>query len=63
MSVKNNELKVFYSNRDSICGECGEDLSRGDFITLPKNRNKGPLCLTCSDLDHLIYLPSGDAAY
>ena len=62
MSVKNNELKVFYSNRDSICGECGEDLSRGDFITLPKNRNKGPLCLTCSDLDHLIYLPSGDAA-
>ena len=22
----------------------------------------GPLCLTCADLDHLIFLPSGDAA-
>jgi hypothetical protein len=23
---------------------------------------KGKICLTCSDLDHLVYLPSGDAA-
>ena len=23
---------------------------------------KGRICLTCSDLDHLVYLPSGDAA-
>jgi hypothetical protein len=24
--------------------------------------NKGALCLSCADLDHLIFLPSGDAA-
>jgi len=24
--------------------------------------DKGPLCLPCADLDHLVYLPSGDAA-
>ena len=23
---------------------------------------KGALCLSCADLDHLVYLPSGDAA-
>jgi hypothetical protein len=22
----------------------------------------GPLCLTCAELDHLVYLPAGDAA-
>jgi len=54
------DIKVFFSNRDSICDECGEELGRGDFITLTNDRR--PLCLTCSDLDHLIYLPSGDAA-
>ena len=59
---KNKDIKVFFSNRDSICGECGEELGRGDFITLTEDRNRRPLCLTCSDLDHLIYLPSGDAA-
>jgi hypothetical protein len=24
--------------------------------------DKGPVCLSCADLDHLIFLPSGDAA-
>jgi hypothetical protein len=24
--------------------------------------DKGPLCLACADLDHLVFLPSGDAA-
>src|SRR5258708_5254855 len=54
------ELKVFISNRDSTCGECGEDLGRKAWITLV--RDKGALCLSCADLDHLIFLPSGDAA-
>ena len=30
--------------------------------TSSKWRTPGPLCLTCADLDHLIFLPSGDAA-
>lgn len=26
------------------------------------DKKKGALCLSCADLDHLVYLPSGDAA-
>lgn len=54
------EIKVFISNRDSTCDECGEDLGRKAWITLV--RDKGALCLSCADLDHLIFLASGDAA-
>jgi hypothetical protein len=56
----NQELKVFISNRESTCDECGENLGSKAWITLA--REKGALCLTCSDLDHLVFLPSGDAA-
>jgi len=58
--VKGSELKVFISTRESKCGECGEDLGRHAWITL--DEKKGALCLTCADLDHLVFLPSGDAA-
>jgi hypothetical protein len=54
------ELKVFISTRESTCGECGENLGSKAWITLVKE--KGALCLACADLDHLIFLPSGDAA-
>jgi hypothetical protein len=54
------ELKVFISNRDSTCDECGEDLGSKAWITLV--RDIGALCLSCADLDHLVFLPSGDAA-
>lgn len=54
------DLKVFISSRASTCNECGEDLGRKAWITLIKD--KGALCLPCADLDHLIFLPSGDAA-
>lgn len=57
---KSNDIKVFISNRDSICDECGEELGRTAWITL--ERDKGALCLTCADLDHLIFLPFGDTA-
>jgi len=57
---KSDDIKVFISNRDSICDECKEELGRRAWITL--EREKGALCLTCADLDHLIFLPSGDAA-
>jgi hypothetical protein len=54
-------IKVFITTRESsTCGECGEELSRGDWITLEEK--KGALCLTCADLDHLAFLPTGDAA-
>jgi len=57
---KSNDLKVFISNRDSSCDECGEELGRKAWITLEEG--KGALCLACADLDHLVFLPSGNTA-
>jgi len=54
------ELKVFITVSASTCGECGEDLGRSAWITLVEG--KGALCLACADLDHLVFLPAGDAA-
>ena len=57
---KKEELKVFISSSDSSCGECDENLGCGAWIILSGER--GALCLSCADLDHLVFLPSGDAA-
>lgn len=54
-----DEIKVFISHRDSTCDECHENLGSGAWITL--QGEKGALCLTCADLDHLVFLPTGDA--
>ena len=59
MEAKDN-LKVFISHRESICGECGDNLGARAWITLAGD--KGALCLTCADLDHLVFLPSGNTA-
>jgi len=53
-------IKVFISNRESKCDDCGEELGRKAWITL--EREKGALCLSCADLDELVFLPTGDAA-
>jgi len=55
-----DELKIFISSRESTCGECGENLGSKAWITLDKK--KGALCLACADLDHLVFLPSGNVA-
>lgn len=55
-----SDLRVFISTQDSTCDECGENLGRGAWITLVED--KGAFCLSCGDLDHLVFLPSGDAA-
>lgn len=54
------EIKVFISSRSSVCDECGSDLGEKAWIVLQEN--KSALCLTCADMDHLVFLPSGDAA-
>ena len=54
------DLKVFITAGQSVCSECGEELGRHAWITLVQD--KGALCLSCADMDHLIFLPSGDAA-
>jgi hypothetical protein len=53
------EIVVFWIIRDSVCEECGEELGKGRFLRLEAER---PLCLACADLDHLVFLPRGDAA-
>jgi hypothetical protein len=55
-----SDITVFIARRDVTCGECGEALGRHAWITL--DRERGALCLACADLDHLIFLPAGDAA-
>jgi hypothetical protein len=60
MPDKTEELKVFISNRESVCSECHENLGSKAWIFLI--REKGALCLSCADLDHLEFLPSGDKA-
>ena len=55
-----SDLKVFITTGESSCSECGENLGRKAWITLVEG--KGALCLACADLDHLLFLPAGDAA-
>jgi hypothetical protein len=56
---RRDELVVFSIIRDSICAECGTELLKGRFLRV---ENAVPLCLSCADLDHLVFLPAGDAA-
>src|SRR5262249_30105516 len=58
-SSASKDLVVFSIVRDSECGECGEEMGKGNFLFLQSGQ---PLCLRCADLDHLLYLPRGDAA-
>ena len=59
MPANSNEIVVFSILRDSACAECGEELGKGQFLRKERDR---PLCLSCADLDRLVFLPSGDAA-
>jgi hypothetical protein len=54
------ELVVFDKVSDEgTCTECGVELIKGDFLLMEKDQ---PICLTCADLDRLVFLPAGDAA-
>jgi hypothetical protein len=53
------EPVVFSILRASQCSQCKTKLEAGSFLTLEKGQ---PLCLTCADLDHLVFLPRGDTA-
>ena len=57
---KRDNLKVFITSGESKCDECKEDLGGKAWIMLAEE--KRALCLSCADLDHLVFLPSGDAA-
>jgi hypothetical protein len=53
------DIVVFKIRREAECAECGQELFAGRLLRLEKEQ---PLCLECADLDHLEYLPRGDAA-
>lgn len=59
MGQEGKEILVFIVRRDTRCSECGDELWSGRFLRLEKDR---ALCLSCAELDHLVYLPSGDTA-
>ncbi len=50
------DLVVIQPLKDWACVECQ---GTGDLLIMD---DKGPLCLACAELDHLVFLPSGDAA-
>jgi hypothetical protein len=50
------DLVVVQPVKDWSCAECG---GTGDLLIMDGNQ---PFCLTCADLDHLLFLPAGDAA-
>jgi hypothetical protein len=50
------DLVVVDPVKDFACAECGEG---GGLLIMD---DKGPLCMTCADMDHLVFLPAGDAA-
>jgi hypothetical protein len=51
------DLVVIQPVKDFTCAECGG--SSGDLLTMD---DAGPLCMSCADMDHLVFLPPGDAA-
>lgn len=53
---RESDLVVVSPLKDWSCAECG---GGGDLLIMD---DRGPLCLFCSDMDHLVFLPSGDAA-
>jgi len=48
---------VFSIVRESKCSQCKKELWRGEMLTM---RGQEPWCLECADLDHLVFLGSGD---
>ncbi len=54
------DLVVFQKVGDEgNCSECGAELLPGNFLLMEKSQ---PLCLSCADLDRLVFLPAGDTA-
>jgi hypothetical protein len=43
--------------KDFTCAECRDE--SGGLLIMD---DKGPVCMSCADMDHLVFLPAGDAA-
>jgi len=54
------DIVVFWVQRnDSACSDCGQPLAKGEAVHMSDGQ---PLCLECADLDHLVFVPAGNAA-
>jgi len=53
------DIVVFCTLKEASCSECGAQMWPGSFLRMERDK---PLCMTCADLDHLVFLPGGDAA-
>jgi hypothetical protein len=58
-STKAQRRVVYCALIVSNCAGCSSTIEKDEFLIL---RQHVPVCLTCGGLDHLVYLPSGDAA-
>ena len=56
---QDGKIIVFLIVRECTCAECGTKLLKGRFLRI---EGKRLLCLTCAELDHLVFLPRGDTA-
>ncbi len=56
---KSDEIVVFSILRESQCSECGKALSKGCLL---RKEGDNALCLSCADLDHLVFLAAGNAS-
>jgi hypothetical protein len=50
------DLVVVWPLKDWTCAACS---GTGELLLM---QDSGPVCMRCAGLDHLVYLPSGDAA-
>ena len=55
-AAKPPDLLVIMPVRDWVCARC---TGTGGLLTMD---DAGPLCMTCADLDHLVFFGAGDAA-
>lgn len=53
---KPRDLVVISPVKAWACSSCGGD---GAFLIMD---DRGPQCMACAEMDHLVFLPSGDAA-
>ena len=61
LDSNSKEILVFelIGRKDSQCSGCQQELEKGSLLTVENGKG---LCMECADLDHLVWLPSGDAA-
>jgi hypothetical protein len=52
-----SDLVVISPTKEFTCSACGTLSS--DLLIM---EDAGPVCMTCAEMDHLVFLPAGDAA-